>query len=232
MNYCIPGELWNQVEVPTYGQTPVLMETYIAEIAYKLPSVTDVMMAKEMWHAICEFAERTGALREAKSAVDNLTSSNHEVAVGTPTYGAFQRFVGAKMGGTPVGFDKFSTAMTIDGIVGVFDNGSDTATGEIFFSVVPDIGAPPENQKAPRWFLSKYEKVLMHGTMLRLFSMDGKPWTNGTQAQMNATAYMAELNRVTHGLITSGMRRQILVGMETALSTRRTQAPAAVPVAE
>ena len=34
MKYAIPGELWNQVEVPLRQQTATNVSTYLSEIAY------------------------------------------------------------------------------------------------------------------------------------------------------------------------------------------------------
>ena len=106
MKYCIPGELWNQVGVPSGGVTATLVSTYISELAYRLPSITDVMMEKELWHTICEFAERCGALRER--IVGTISPTSLSVTITTPTFGVFQRIVGASVNGVPVGLDKIT----------------------------------------------------------------------------------------------------------------------------
>ena len=221
MKNTLPGELFNQVGVPTHGQTPVLVSEYIQEMAYKLPSVTDVMMAKEYWHTVCDFAERSGALREHVSG--DISASNLDLVVTAPTYGQFQRFVGAAINGVPVGFEKFSTkdtengpALTFVGSVITVEGSTVAASADI--SVVPDVTAVPSDQKAPRWFLQRYEKVLIHGARARLQAMTGRAWFDEAGARMHATSYMREINRVTHGLITSGMRREILIGMESVIA--------------
>ena len=57
---------------------------------------------------------------------------------------------------------------------------------------------------------------------MRIYAMDGEKWTDATGARMNATTYLREINRLTHGLITSGMRRQILVDAESILARQTT----------
>lgn len=215
MKMTIPGELWNQVAVPSSGTTSTLISTYLSEMAYKLPSITDVMMTKEFWHTVCEFAERCGALRERISGTSPFTS----IVVGSPTFGDFQRFVGAGVNGAPVGFDEFSVSETAQGAQIEF-NASSATSSYADISVVPDITAAPNNQKAPLWFLKRYDRALMSGTLMRIYSMSGAPWSDSATARQHAMTYLREVNRVTHGLITSGMRRQVLTDAE-ALVTRQ-----------
>ena len=221
MKYCIPGELWNQVGVPSGGVTATLVSTYISELAYRLPSITDVMMEKELWHTICEFAERCGALRER--IVDTISPTSLSVTITTPTFGVFQRIVGASVNGVPVGLDKITVNDTAGGVQVSFAaslaplDGTDYPVA-IDISVVPDLNAIPSDQKAPLWFLKLYDRILIAGTVMRVCAMPGKPWTDEAGARMNATTYLHEINRVTHGLITSGMRKQILIDAESVLA--------------
>ena len=225
MKYCIPGELWNQVGVPAHDLASTEVSTYISEMAYKLPSVTDVMMAKEFWHTVCEFAERCGALRERISGT--VSSISPALGVGTPTFGRFQRLVGAGVNGIPVGFDKFVARDSASGVTVTFDPScmpvaEQSYTAYLDVSAVPDEDAEPSAQVAPLWFLRKYDRALLAGTLMRLHAMAGRPWTDEAVARMHATTYLREVNRVTHGLITSGMRRQVLLDAESILARQST----------
>lgn len=225
MKYALPGELWNQVEVPMRQQTPTNVAAYLSEMAYKLASITDVMMVKEFWHTVCDFAERCGAMRERITGT--ISSDSLELGNIAPTFGDFQRFVGAGVDNIPVGLDVLSAKDTVDGPVLVFDASCapvSTATYTVYadISVVPDVDAIPDNQKAPLWFLKRYEKALMAGTLMRIYAMEGEKWTDIAGARMNATTYLREINRVTHGLLTAGMRRQVLVGAESILARMST----------
>ena len=57
---------------------------------------------------------------------------------------------------------------------------------------------------------------------MRIYAMESEKWTDTAGARMNATTYLREINRLTHGLITSGMRRQILVDAESILARQTT----------
>lgn len=225
MKYALPGELWNQVEVPLRQQTATNVSTYLSEIAYKLASITDVMMVKEFWHTVCDFAERCGALRERTTGT--ITSTSLELGGISPAFGDFQRFVGAGVDGVPVGIGSLETKDTAGGPALVFASDCTpvaSATYAVYadISVVPDVNAAPDDQKAPLWFLKRYEKALLAGTLMRIYAMEGEKWTDAAGARMNATTYLREINRLTHGLITSGMRRQILVDAESILARQTT----------
>ncbi|MGN0844458.1 MAG: hypothetical protein ACI4QT_04465 [Kiritimatiellia bacterium] len=221
MKYTLPGELWNQVEVPMRQQTATNVSTFLSEMAYKLASITDVMMVKEFWHTVCDFAERCGALRER--IYGTIKSSSLELGPLSPVFGEFQRFVGAGVDNVPVSLDVLSTKDTASGPVLVFDSSCTPVSDAPYavyvdVSVVPDIYAVPEKQTAPLWFLNKYDKALMSGTLMRIYAMEGEKWSDSAGARMNATTYLREINRITHGLITAGMRRQVLVDAESILA--------------
>lgn len=222
MKYCIPGELWNQVEVPVKDTEAVAISTYLPEIAYRLPSITDVMMAKEFWHTVCEFAERCGAMLERTSW--GVSQSERTVTIDSPaTFGAVQRFVGAGVDGRPVGFDRLDISAIERGYSVVFAMSSLSAGGEavnsyVCYSVVPNINAEPDKQVAPKWFLKRYERLLIAGALMRICAMVDENWGDATAARLYATTYLRELDRVTHGLITSGMRKQVLLDAESVLA--------------
>jgi len=220
MKYCIPGELWNQVEVPSADTTQTLVSTYLSELAYKLPSITDVMMTKEFWHTVCEFAERSGALREKIS--DTISSSSLTVTILDPVNGTFLRIVGAIVNGIRVGLDKITVTDSATGLQVSFDSSlaptSSSLPVIIEISVVPELNAIPPEQKVPLWFLKQYDRLLLAGTAMRVQAMPGHPWTDEAGARMNATTYLREINRVTHGLITSGMRKMMLIDAESVLA--------------
>lgn len=221
MKNTIPGELWNQVDVPRTKTDAVLVADYLSEIAYKLPSVTDVMMKKEFWHTVCEFAERCGALRERITGT--IKDTENTLSPDSATFGVFQRFVGAGVDGVKIGFDRFTIEDDESGAKIVFGAACTPVEGEVYscyadVSVVPDVNVRPEEWKAPRWFLERYQRVLIAGTLMRLQAMPGKPWMDEAGARMNATTYIREINRITHGLITAGMRRDVLLDAESILA--------------
>jgi len=221
MKNCLPGELWNQVGVPTKDTAATLISTYLSEMAYKLSSITDIMMTKEFWHTVCEFANRCGAMRER--VIGNITSAGLSLTVAAPTFGSFQRFVGAGVDNVAVGLDKIETSETSGGNIITFSSTLTPVVGASYsayadISVVPDFNAVPSNQKAPLWFLKKYERALLSGTLMRLYAMANEKWMDEAAARMHATTYLHEVNRVTHGLITGGMRREIIVDAESVLA--------------
>lgn len=225
MRYALPGELWNQVAAPLRDATAMNVATFLSEIAYRLPSITDVMMTKELWHTICDFAERCGALRERITGA--ISTSSPELGGFSPKFGKFQRFVGAGVDETPIGLEWLSTKEDEDGVALVFSASCVPADGQNHsayadISVVPDANAAPERQVAPLWFLKRYEKALLSGALMRVQAMDGEKWSDAVGARMNATTYLHEINRVTHGLITGGMRRQILLDAESILARQST----------
>ena len=230
MNYVMPGEMWNRVRVPLDNLTSVDASTYISEMAYRLPSVEDIMMTKEFWHTVCDFAERCGSLLERvtgtiKSSGGTLTVKVESVDPESPLFGSFQRFVGAGVNGQAVGFDKIATSWGTEGPEMTFDASLTDTTGKeawVDFSVVPDINAVPAKQIAPRWFLKRYEKALVAGTMMRLKAMDGRVWADAAGARMNATTYLREIDRTTRMTLTSGMRKNVLIDAEAILARQST----------
>ena len=231
MNYVMPGEKWNRVRVPLDNLDSVDAKSYVmSEMVYRLPNVEDVMMVKEFWHTVCDFAERCGSLLERvtgtiKSSGGTLTLAVESDDPATPTFGTFQRFVGAGVNGQPVGFGSITTDWGADGPEMTFDAALTDTTGKeawIDFSVVPDVNAVPAKQIAPRWFLKRYQRALLAGTMMRLCGMDGRAWTDAAGARMNATTYLREIDRTTRMTLTSGMRRSVLIDAEAVLARQST----------
>lgn len=218
MRMTIPGELWNLVPVPTRETDAVNISTYLSEVAYKLASIRDVMVTKEFWHTACEFAERCGALRERTTETITKDAPTLEVA---PTFGSFQRLVGAGIDGSPVAMGTLDL-QNGDAICLMFadaalsDDEEHTAYADA--SVVPETNATPDKQILPKWFLKLYGRALLAGTLMRLYAMDGEQWTDAVAARMHATTFIREVNRITHGLITAGMRRHILIDAESILA--------------
>lgn len=206
MRQTIPDELFNQIPVPESGTDLVPLLAYVGEMAYKLPTVTDVMMAKEIWHVVCDVCERIGAMlfRETEGVSSPFTPH--------PPIGRLQRYVGA---GTAEGPVELSCLAVSQGAL-VFSDGA--APAYVDYSVVPDVNADPDAQKAPRWFLHRYEQLLLAGALSRLQSMTGKGWSDPQLAQSNGLAYVRDLNRASVGLITSGMRKEVMTDMRFVYS--------------
>lgn len=219
MRLCIPPELFNAIPMPASGNTSTNISTLVkGEMSYRLPSVSDVMMQKETWHVICNFCERVGGLVEKLTG--NVSTSSSGLTITAPTYGKFQRLVGAGVDGEACSIEKVSLQETSTGPKFSFDATlltSTNKTGYLLYTVVPDIDKAPSSQNLPLWFINKYSKVFVSGGLFRILSMQGRPWTDITTARLFAVEYNNEIERVSRSLITSGMRKYIRIGTEDLL---------------
>ena len=218
MRRCIPPELFNGIPYPADGQAAANIADFVkSEMSYRLPSVSDVMMHKEVWHVVCNFCERCGALLEKKTG--NVTSANPGITISSTTYGAFQRLVGAGIG-TPTSIDNMTLEETVNGPKFKFADTllvDATNSAYLIYSVVPDLNKSPANMNLPTWFWKKYSKLLVAGGMYRILSMGGRPWTDITTARLFAVEFNNEIERVSRSLLTSGMRKYIRLGTEDLL---------------
>lgn len=209
MRNCIPDEMFNRIPYPDYGSEQVGIERIFREARYKVSLVPDLTLKKEIWHALCDFCSRTGALLERNVGSGGSCDIN-------PSYGRFMRVVGA---GTASGKTKDIT---------VSDNGTRVSFGTdednyVIYSVRPEFssedgdidgGTKVWNPKVPDWFVEKYGECIAHGGLMRVFAMASKPWADFSQARMHAVAYNSDLNMFSWGLITSGMRKDLMVDIE------------------
>jgi len=224
MSKLIPNEIFNAVPAQSASSSDdVRVTDYIKSIAYRLPNCSDIMMEREFWNSACEFADRSCALRERQTGT---LDANKRLTIQTPRYGELQRFVGAGISGSAVSVSSVSFG---DGTA-TFSGGSSGGSAYVDYSVSPDVNAshdktptvsggsttyPNDKWILPRWFIKEYDRLLIAGTMFRLLGMSGRAWTDFNGARSNALVYNREINRISHGLITSGMRKQMLIGSET-----------------
>jgi len=222
MNMMIPAELFNAIGVPSEGQSTVRITDYLKSMAYKLPNCSDLTIEREIWNTVCDISSRIGALREKQTGT---LGAGGTLQISAPSYGDFHRLVGAGIGGTRSAITTISISDTATYPVVTFSGGTQGSTAYVEFSVIPDINAnhdktksgstyPNDKWVAPEWFLNKYSRIITAGAMFRVLGMTGRPWTDFNGARANAVVYNREINRLSHGLITSGMRKSILIGEE------------------
>lgn len=203
MNDCIPDELFNMIPRPPSGGAVVSLDEFMSESSYKVPSVGDVVQKKELWHTVCDIAERLGAMIEVQESEPDAD----EIRV-SPRFGRFLRLIGADVG--------------LDGISSVAEDAVAFASAGdhyIMYSVVPDMtGNSPDvsgvwNPVMPAWFAKRYAKLIYDGMMMRLYAIKG----DHSDAKMHANSYANGMVSSSYGLITKGMRRNIRVDVETYL---------------
>lgn len=217
MRNCIPDELMNLIPYPEWGGGETSIDRIVQEIRYKVPLADDILIKKEVWHAVCDFCYRLGALLErAKSSTRTVPIS--------PQYGNFLRVVGA--GVVENGFDTQTADISISDdrssvSIGI-DRGELDGTNNFYyvvFSSRPEFdntvtgGDGKWHPALPAYFIEQYGECIMHGALMRIFVM-GRPWRDIGLARMHAVAYNNDLNRLAFGRITSGMRRHLLIDVE------------------
>lgn len=211
MRYCIPDELFNLIPYPVDGLDMTGLDSIYREIAYKLPNAEPLVVKKEVWHTLCDFCERTGAYQHKVVGAANQQSINLSF-----DGGKLLRIVGAEANGART--DNFTVTrndanncltLTFVGSVG-------SSGGAVYVSVRPyfadettDTGGD-WNPQVPQYLIDRYGECIAHGALARLFAMRG----NGEMARMHAVAYNNDLNRFAFGLITSGMRKHLLIDVE------------------
>lgn len=216
MQYCIPDELFNRIHYPDGSYVEVGLDAIYNEIAYKLPGAEEVVVKREAWHSMCDFCTRLGALVKRKAGVAGAT----DVDLSEQNM-KFLRVVGAKNAGAPT--TRFSVQM-VEGSGDANDfvphaNFEDAPSGsdicEAFVSYTPMFCDESQTAgvwtpKVPRYMIERYGECVAHGALTRLYAMRGE----GQMARMHATAYNNDLNRLSFGLITSGMRKHLLIDIE------------------
>lgn len=215
MRYCIPDELFNRVPVhrSTADMADAPLDDICREIYYKLPKAEKVEVLRETWHTMCDFCARTGAL------VERLSNSENPSQIPlTPSFGKFLWIVGAEV--QPTESDEFQKTAdfgvrdTAEGMLATFDSGVHGAA--VFVSVRPEFSSVAADAngdfaaKVPRYMVDKYGECVAHGSLARLYAMRG----DAGMARMHATAYNNDLNRLAFGLVTSGMRKHLLIDVE------------------
>ena len=217
MRYCIPDELFNRIPYPelTAEMKEVSLDGILREIYYKLPGVDPIEVKRETWHSLCDFCARLGVMllraqSESSTVILNMGSNK------------FLRVVGARAGGVPtVDFTLgVQTTEAGDNVMVASFNGDVTASlYEVVFSVRPAFDYEPVQNndvsrewspKVPQYIIDRYGESIAHGALARLYAMRG----DGGMARMHAVAYNNDLNRFSFGLITSGMRKHLLIDIE------------------
>ena len=217
MKRCLPDEYFNTISVPEYGTENVGVSNFVEAIVYKVPMATDVLVKREVWHTICDFCERTGALVEKQTV--NVTDSAYKF-VPAPVLGTFKRFVGFDLDGhqlatsdVQIKLETLEVSFPHEGVVG-------SKTGHMLYSVTPFINNDASDSDGvwdptvPGWFQKKYERLIMNGALFRIYSMHNRPWFDLNAASMHAVAYNNDIDHFAIGLLPAGMRRDIRVSTE------------------
>lgn len=205
MRYCIPDELFNLIPFPVDGNEEVGIDGIFREVAYKLPGAQDVETRREIWHTLCDFCERTGALQKRIAGAQTV-----DIVV---QHGKFLRIVGAEADGVRTA-DFTIQAAQGGGLTVVFADG--TQDSAVYVSVRPRFDDETADAygkwdpKIPQYIIDRYGECIAHGALARLFARRGEDG----MARMHATAYNNDLNRFSFGLITSGMRKHLLIDIE------------------
>lgn len=204
MKNCLPDELFNTIPFvySTDECAAVGIKPFMQEAIYKMPNVQDVVIEREFWATLCDFAERTGLLLE-KEEIESGSS-----ITANPTFGRFLRVVGA----TPL------SSVTESGLISFANNGANF----VIYSVAPEITTMDfatgdtiaEKHVAPKWFMKTYQKPIINGSLMRLFALRGAD----AEARMHATAYNNDIKRCCAGKITSGMRKMVEIDVEDVLA--------------
>lgn len=228
MKHCLPDELFNRIDYPL-DDTPVALDGLYREIAYKLPGEDELTVRKEAWHALVDFCARTGAMLERDTEIGQGGSAVTTCEI-TPSLGAFLRIVKVETKGA----DDYAPWVATSSFT-VGEMGSHYAVSmatahtaiRVTYSVRPkfddttkDTSGKVWEPKAPTYVIERYGECIAHGALARLYAMRGEE----ALARMHATAYNNDLNRLSFGLLTSGMRKHLLIDIEDWLvNTTATQ---------
>lgn len=218
MRNCIPDELMNLIPYPEWGGDDTGIDRIVQEIRYKIPLADDVLVKKEVWHAVCDFCYRIGSLLERSK------SPTQDVSIRNPKYGSFLRVVGAGVIDNGIHTQTSDILISDDRSYVTVGLDHGTLDGEdsfyyVVFSSRPEFDDARTDQDGkwnpilPAYFIEKYGECIMHGALMRIFVM-GRPWQDIGLARMHAVAYNNDLNRLAFGRITSGMRRHLLIDVE------------------
>lgn len=223
MNKFIPHELFNRIEYEDpYDGEEMAVSAMLSEAAYKIPSATDTLVKKEAWHSACDLCARLGVLLERTESAEEGDRS----VVISPEHGRLLRVVGCRMLN---GLDEDADYVPMSKLS--YDESSRTLSiveapegrFSAVYSVQPlftDNGSTDENgttvwnPSLPRWFVERYGECITHGALMRIYAMSGKPWSDPTLARMHGVAYNNDLNRLSFGRITGGMRKHLLIDLE------------------
>lgn len=233
MKYCLPDEIFNRIDFPPGGEVVnTTLDGIYREVAYKLPGANETAVRKEIWHALVDFCVRTGALLERLNG-QGAQRGVVTIPITPQNFGTFMRIVGAELQWDENGeweptndfrvasdgtllyctFEKenlYNARITISVRPRFDDESTDTVGGESKWS-----------PKVPQYFIERYGECITHGALMRIYAQRGE----GGMARMHATAYNNDLNRLSFGLITSGMRKHLLIDVEDYLVNTR-EAPA------
>lgn len=212
MRYCIPDVLFNRIPYPVSGTNDTGLDGIYREVAYKLSGAEPLVVKKEIWHSLVDFCGRTGAYLERltnQSGVSQITL--------TPARGKFLRVVGAEIQAEQNGAFTPTTAFTIVEGAGALYMRFDSSpyAGAAIVSVRPPFDDETTDggvwtPKVPQYLIDRYGECISHGALARIYAMRG----DEGMARMHATAYNNDLNRLSFGLITSGMRKHLLIDVE------------------
>lgn len=214
--YCLPQSMFNSVPYPLSGTEETGLDGICREVAYKLPGAEEVMVRKEAWHAVCDFCTRTGAYMKRYERGADDAAGEVTLDLGGDKLLWLTR---AEVDGSPT--SAFSVSAVAGGAakIRVIFSGDEVADCAVVAAVRPafddqTVEGGKWSPKVPQYVIDRYGECITHGALMRLYAMRGEM----ALAQMHATAYNEDLLRHSYGLITSGMRKHLMVDLEDVLA--------------
>jgi len=206
------GDFTTEWEMPEFDSVPTLAENMV----YLLPGCDAVLIRKSLQWAYREFCRRSAALRTWRRIPVENGVTRYPIApvlsgeidcVTRVEWGLPRREVGGwrVFGDQPVlelswnriRHDIFAGHPPVEYVQDRVNVGSlPVETGErprfhpawsmwVEAVEIPHIG----EERAPKAFLQRHGDALVDGALARLFSMQGKPWTDVEQFRQHAVAY-------------------------------------------
>ena len=170
----------------------------------RLNGCADVMVARALIDAFREFCDRSEVWRDwvclsARDAEGCCCQGRWRAYLPCVPAGCHVKSVfGVRADGREVPRRHWSFT---DGACGgwVEVDGTWLSLGEVrrleaWVSFVPD----DDNEDIPRWMVQRWGGVIRSGALYRLFAMDGKAWSDATQARLELEAWNAGVSEAAY----------------------------------
>ncbi len=162
-----------------------------SEMVYRLPGCSDLMIRKELQHAAADFCRKSGAFTvEIEAAFDE----NDIAALDVPFSAFIKNVLSARIGDVTLRPESYRVVPGDPPFLTLTEN-TFLPSGEQENVVVEAMLVPKAGcEDFPDDFLNRYGEGITHGAMFRLLSMKNKPWSDTSQAGIEATEYQNALN--------------------------------------
>lgn len=184
-----------------------LMENLI----YRLPGCTELMIRKELQHTLIEFCEITGMLE-----IDIPICYQEGVSVyplNAPSDFTITQINSFRTNWEKDSFDylDFTTRQELGNYYISFNrlpNNDDKLKNDRLIYFVKCVCVPTINcEDVPESFLQRFGTAIVSGTMARLMSMQGKAWSDVSQAAIKNIEYQNALNDACITKATQGKKQ-------------------------